>query len=45
MELPLDRDDVDAILIGLFNANRKLDDILDYLEIDGEEEAEEPSDS
>ena len=25
MELPLDRDDVTAILTGLFNANAKLD--------------------
>jgi hypothetical protein len=31
VELPLDRSDVTAILIGLFNANRKLDDIIDYL--------------
>ncbi|MGH2935542.1 MAG: hypothetical protein ACRDL2_13655 [Gaiellaceae bacterium] len=45
MELPLDRSDVTAILIGLFNTNRKLDDIIDYLGIDGEEEAEEPPDA
>ncbi len=27
MELPLDREDVDAFLTGLFDANRKLDEI------------------
>ena len=42
MELPLDRDDVTAILTGLFDANAKLDDIIYFLGIDDEEEEEEP---
>jgi hypothetical protein len=43
MELPLDRDDVQTIMGALFDANRKLDDILRYLyeEDDGEEEEED----
>ena len=34
MESPLDRNDVTAILTGLFDANRKLDEIKDFLEIE-----------
>jgi hypothetical protein len=44
VELPLDRDDVAAILTGLFNANAKLDEII-FLEIEDEEEEEEPPDT
>ena len=38
----VDSDDVQAIMIGVWDANRKLDDILSYLEDedDGEEEEE-----
>ncbi|HEY3551097.1 MAG TPA: hypothetical protein VGK69_08595 [Gaiellaceae bacterium] len=45
MELPLDRDDVTAILTGPFNANAKLDEIVYFLGIDDEEEEEEPPDT
>ena len=46
MELPLDRDDVTAILTGLFDANAKLDEIKEFLEIDdGEEEEEDDPDA
>lgn len=46
VELPLDRGDVTAILTGLFDANRKLDEIKELLEIDdGEEEEEDDSDA
>ena len=45
MNLPLDRGDVTAILTGLFNANAKLDEIIDFLEIDDGEEEEEPPDA
>jgi hypothetical protein len=45
VELPLDRNDVTAILTGLFNANSKLDEIIYFLGIDDEEEEEEPPDS
>jgi hypothetical protein len=40
MEPPLDKRDVQTIMIGLFDANSKLDEILRYLlnEDDGEEE-------
>jgi hypothetical protein len=40
VEPPIEREDVDAVLVGLFNANVKLDNILSYLygEDDGEEE-------
>jgi hypothetical protein len=42
MELPLDRDDVNAILGTLFDINRNVVKILRLLEDDdGEEEAEE----
>jgi hypothetical protein len=45
VESPLDRNDVTAILTGLFDANRKLDEIKDFLEIDdGEEEEEDDPD-
>ena len=42
MELPIDRADVNALLIGVWDANRKLDEILSYIyrEDDGEEETE-----
>jgi hypothetical protein len=30
VEVPLDRGDVTAILTGLFNANAKLDEIIDF---------------
>jgi hypothetical protein len=35
-----DRDDVNAMLVGIWDANRKLDDVLSYLyeDDDGEEE-------
>jgi hypothetical protein len=44
VELPLDKRDVQAIMIGLFDANSKLDRILRYLldEDDGEEEDPDP---
>jgi hypothetical protein len=44
VELPLDRDDVTAILTGLFNANSKLklDEIIYFLGMDDEEEEEPP---
>ena len=45
MELPLDRADVDSIIKGLFWPNVKLDQIIDFLEIDGEEEEEADPDS
>jgi hypothetical protein len=45
VEVPLDRDDVTAILTGLFDANAKLDEIIYFLGIDDEEEEEEPPDS
>jgi hypothetical protein len=38
VELPLDRNDVTAILTGLFNANSELDEIIYFLGIDDEEE-------
>ena len=41
MELPLDRDDVNAILGILFDINANTVEILALLEDDGEEEAEE----
>jgi hypothetical protein len=42
MELPIDRAGVNALLIGVWDANRKLDEILSYIygEDDGEEETE-----
>jgi hypothetical protein len=42
MELPIDSADVNALLIGVWDANRKLDEILSYIygEDDGEEETE-----
>ena len=45
MELPIERANVQAIMTALFDANRKLDDILSYLygEDDGEEEEEDPA--
>ena len=41
----VEQEDVNAILIGLFNANAKLDEILGYLygEDDGEEAEEDLS--
>jgi hypothetical protein len=45
MELPLDRGDVTAILTGLFDANRKLDEIKELFEDDGEEEEETDPDA
>jgi hypothetical protein len=45
VELPLDRDDVTAILTGLFNANSKLDEIIYFLGIEDDEEKEEPPDA
>jgi hypothetical protein len=41
---PLDRNDVDALLIGVWDANRKLDEVLGYLleDDDGEEEEADP---
>jgi hypothetical protein len=45
VELPLDRDDVTAILTGVFNANAKLDEIIYFLGIDDEKEEEEPPDT
>ncbi len=43
VELPLERADVDAILQGIFDANARLLQIIDFLEIDdGEEEEEDP---
>jgi hypothetical protein len=41
MEFPLDRADVNAILVGVFNANVKLSRIMEALGIDGEEEEED----
>ena len=41
VELPLDRDDVNAILGTLFDINKNVVEILRLLEDDGEEEAEE----
>jgi hypothetical protein len=45
VELPIERADVQAIMTALFDANRKLDDVLSYLygEDDGEEEEEDPA--
>jgi hypothetical protein len=45
VESPLDRNDVTAILTGLFDANAKLDEIIYFLGIDDEEEEEESPDS
>ena len=42
MELPIEQEDVQAILKGLFDANSKLDDVLSYLY--GEDDEEEESD-
>ena len=42
MELPIEHEDVQAILKGLFDANSKLDDVLSYLY--GEDDEEEESD-
>ena len=44
MDFPLDRHDVDALLVGVWDANRKLDEILSYLleDDDGEEEEADP---
>jgi hypothetical protein len=41
VELPLDRDDVNALLGILFDINANVVEILRLLEDDGEEEAEE----
>ena len=43
-ELPIEREDVQALIYGVFNANRRLDEILRLLydEDDGEEEEIEP---
>jgi hypothetical protein len=43
MELPIEYEDVQAILKGLFDANSKLDDISRYLF--GEDDEEEPDHS
>ena len=43
MDLPIEREDVQAILKDLFDANSKLDDILSYLF--GEDDEEEPDHS
>ena len=42
-----DRDDVNAILAGVWDANRKLDEILGYIfdDDDGEEEEETEPDA
>ena len=42
MELPLNADDVQTIMKGLFEANFKLDEILRYLYGDDDGEEEEP---
>lgn len=44
MDLPIEREDVQAILEGLFDANSKLDEILGYLFGEDDEE-EEPDHS
>lgn len=43
-DLPIEREDVQALMYGVLNANRKLDEILRYLydEDDGEEEEVDP---
>jgi hypothetical protein len=41
VELPLDRDDVNANMEGLFDLNRKADEILWLLREDESEEEEE----
>lgn len=43
----IDGDDVQATVVGVWDANRKLDDILSYLENedDGEEEEETDPDA
>ncbi len=41
VELPIDRADVQAIVIGLFDANWKLDKILSYIEGEDDEEEDE----
>jgi hypothetical protein len=41
VELPLDRGDVVAIMSALSDLNWKVDRIIDFFEIDGEEEEEE----
>jgi hypothetical protein len=41
MELPLDRDDVNATMGTLFDINANVVEILRLMEDDGEEEAEE----
>jgi hypothetical protein len=41
VELPIDRADVQAIMVGLLDANWKLDKILRYLEGEDDEEEDE----
>ena len=43
--MTVDREDVQAIMYGVCDANRKLDDILGYLQDDGEEEEETDPDA
>ena len=43
MELPIERADVQAIMVGIFDANGKLDEILSYLFGDDDEEEEADS--
>lgn len=42
MELPIGRADVDVILTGIYDANVRLEKVIDFLEINGGEEEEDP---
>ena len=43
--MPLDRHDVDALLRGVWDANWKLDNVLEYLLEEDDAEEEDDSDS